>query len=246
MRLLWIYFDIPYNEGATHMRALLGIQTESGIQVQSTGAVKDIPAAIHEAERIGIPQEFYFSTQTHFIYPHDDRHGLAWPVKEQADLKSCLFSRQIPKNEYPAPGDAVIFSAFDDGSPVYKLIPHQAQQRVMDLNSEAKALFAYGDMLPVYSLLRNALQLSIFHFSWTHPITAFTLRNLLYGFIGSGNIESFHEGHFLCQKFHHEYSTKTPPANVWEESLMFFDHLAESLIRMGFNDTAEKVRRLGR
>lgn len=242
---VWLYFDIPYADDASAMRALLAfVNNGHEIIVTDIKSCTDIKDAVEKAKeeisKNGTPAGENFT----LVYPLDDRMGLAWPVKDIADKENWKFSRHIPSDLYPPKEKLILYSASDDGSSESKLSQVDAQRKVLDLNEEARQLFSGGDMLPVMSVLRHALKLSVWHFGWTSPGTALSLRNLQYAFRGTGNRDNELEGIFLAGQLIHGFTQGKASRKDWDGAEVFLTNIAENLDATGAPDVAAQVRKI--
>ncbi|MBC7863478.1 MAG: hypothetical protein IAF38_10915 [Bacteroidia bacterium] len=244
MKARWIYFDIPYSESADKMRGLLGFEDEKKISVINSDGCRDIPETILKLENLAVEKGVLIDTSIVLVYPHDDRHGLAWPVKEQSEKKGWQFSRQIPADFYPPAEDLILYSSFDDGSQEMHFDISGAQQKIMNLNAAARDEFSEGDMLPVMGKLRHALRVSVRNLGWASPLTVYTLRNLLTAFNATGNYENQNEGIFLIKQLIHAFTDSPPTAEAWSDSMNLIEELAVLLEGTGNPELAIVVRSL--
>ena len=159
------------------------------------------------------------------VYPLDDRHGLAYAVKEQTEKNNWNFSRQIPSSNYPDAKNLIMYSAFDDGSNEINLEKGAARTKILELNDSALSEFESGDMLPVMGILRQALRLSVMHFEWTHPLTLSIINNMVYTFGRTGNHENEYEGKFLLLQFVNAMMNNPPSMEIWQDSLKQIDEM---------------------
>ncbi|MFL5730840.1 MAG: hypothetical protein ACJ75J_15230 [Cytophagaceae bacterium] len=242
---LWLYFDVPYAEGANAMRALFGYSDDNkNIQVISIEGCKDIPDAVSKAEAEATQKKITIDHSLVLVIPLDDRMGLAWPVREMADNKKYEFSRHIPSNQFPAPAKLILYSAYNNGSREVTMEKEVAQQKIHELNEQAKQEFSGGDMLPVMTLLRHAMSLSVQHFGWTHPLTGFTLRNLMYCFRGTGNGDNEFEGKFLVLQMIEAFNASPPSRTSWQDSDFILEHIADNLNAMQESELAASLQNL--
>ena len=245
MKGLWLYFDVPYADDAKHMRALFGYRDEKNeISVLTIEECKDIPQAVAKTEAEAAKKNISIDSTFTLVIPLDERMGLAWPVREQADNKKWEFSRHSPSAQFPASEKLILYSSFNTGSREMTMEKSIAQQQIQDLNEEAKEGFSGGDMLPVMTALRHAMNLSVQHFGWTHPMAAYTIRNLMYSFSATGNANNEFEGKFLVQQMMSAFKASPPARASWEGSEFLFDHIADNLTNLNEPEMAEAIKNL--
>jgi hypothetical protein len=244
MKALWLYFDVPYEEGATKMRGLLAYDVGGKISVLKAESCKDIPETVQKLETLAKQNGIVVDNTLTAIYPQDHRHGIAWPVKEKADERGWQFSRQIPIGQYPDAQDLILYSPFDNGSLEMNFDLPSAKAKVLELNAEARNEFSDGDMLPVMGKLRHAMYVSVRYFGWTAPPTVYTLRNFLAVLQAVGNSESENEGIFLVKQFIYAFMHNPPEKEEWEGSAPVIESLAQFLQNSGQFELAVGVRAL--
>lgn len=225
--LCWIRLDVPYSENATKMRALLGFRRDGSVEVEEIPDLPDIPKAVEAALKKAGEMGLSSGAETVIIYPHDDRHGIAWPAKEAADKHGLGFNRQTPLDLEPPASTATGYENFDTGSDEDSLDQSEARKLVIELNSEAQGLFSGGELLEAMGPLRHALWLILRSEGWQSPVTAYTLRNLGYVLKATGNPENEGEVRYLIRRLIHVWLETPPDKAVWEGSESLAQNLAE-------------------
>jgi hypothetical protein len=229
MKANWLYFDIPYAEGSSIMRAHYGYTDHTGaVQAESIYPLRDIPGAIERFTAICKEKNVTLGKDVVYVYPLDMRHALAGIVLEQSEKNGCGFSRQIPKASYPSPGKLLLYSPFDDGSAEIKLDQQGASARIMELEAETDEEFSYGDMLPVLGKLRYTLRLSVTHFGWNHPATMNVIVNFILACKSTGNDENLFESFFVVRQLVHGMRT-TGSKSAWAGYEALPGELADAL-----------------
>lgn len=204
-----IRLDVPYAEGATRMRAALITFDPMGINL--SGPVANIPEAISVLKPAG--------DAVTLVYPHDDRHDLAWAAKEEADKRSWQFARHIPRILEIPPDLETAYESFDTGSAEDALDAAAAQRRILQLGEEGREYFSTGmDMLPAMRVLRHALWLALRFFGWQNPGTALMLRNLGYVLRATGNQDNIDEFIYLLRRMVFVWGKQPPDKSVWAGS----------------------------
>jgi hypothetical protein len=243
-KALWLYFDIPYASDATSMRALLGYQDQTKISVLKIDQCKDIPEAVSKAQAEAAQKGISIDKSITLVIPLDERMGLAWPVREVADKNSWQFSRHIPSGQFPPAEDLILYSSYNNGSREMNMEKEVAQKEIMDLNEKAQGDFAYGDMLPVMTALRQAMSLSVHHFGWASPMAGYTLRNLMYSFRATGNSDNEFEGKFLVMQMIAAFKSSAPSRAAWNGSEFLLDNISDNLIALGETELAAEIKDL--
>jgi hypothetical protein len=245
MKGLWLYFDIPYASDATAMRALFGYQDQAkNTSVLKITECKDIPDAVSKMQSEAAQRNITIDNSLTLVIPLDERMGLAWPVREVADKNSWQYSRHIPSGQFPPAEELILYSSYNNGSREMNMEKEAARKEVMDLNEKAQGDFAYGDMLPVMTALRQAMSLSVHHFGWASPMAAYTLRNLMYSFRATGNSDNEFEGKFLVMQMIAAFKSSSPSRASWNGSEFLMDNIADNLIALGETELAAEIKDL--
>lgn len=225
-----IRLDIPYSAGADKMRAAF-ISTEP-FESKRTGPVANIPEALAQLE--GLVGADRLKTDITLVYAHDDRHDLAWTVKEEADRRGWQFARHVPDLLKIPPSEETAYESFETGSPEDSLPPREAQVLVMQLGDQGREYFGTGmDFLPAMNVMRHALWLCLRHFGWQSPGTALTLRNFGYVLRATGNRDNTNEFIYLMRRLQFIWKGRAPVPADWEQSRIIVDQLAELLQALG-------------
>jgi hypothetical protein len=224
-----IRVDVPYAPGAARMRVEV-IALEPLKLIRSSTAA-DLQTALHEVETAApLPS----SGLPVLVCPHDDRHDVAWVVKEEADKRGWGFSRHVEGLLQIPPDRETAYESFDTGSPEDTLAPRDAQVLIMQLGDQARELFGTGmDLLPAMSVMRHSLWLALRYFGWRSPGTALTLRNLGYILRATGNQDNADEFIYLMRRLQFIWKTSPPDPSDWEQSRPLVDQLAEILQALG-------------
>lgn len=225
-----IRLDIPYSAGADKMRAAFIVAQP--FESKRTGPVANIPEALVQIETLAGADRLNSSTT--LVYAHDDRHDLAWTVKEEADRRGWQFARHVPDILQIPPGEETAYESFETGSPEDVLPPREAQVLVMQLGEQGREYFGTGmDLLPAMNVMRHALWLCLRHFGWQSPGTALTLRNFGYVLRATGNQDNMDEFIYLMRRLQFVWKSTPPVKADWAQSAVIVDQLAELLQAMG-------------
>jgi hypothetical protein len=242
---LWIRLDIPYSEDSGKMRAVLAYSDSSeheAIKLMELNNCTTIPSAVEEIYQQAIKTGIALDSSLTLVYPHDARHGLAWPAKEAADKRGFKFERQIP-DTIKLPFDLVTgYENFDTGSKEDSLSPDEAQQYIMQLNNEGHELYSSGELLEAMGPIRHALWMALRHFGWSLPITTYTIRNLGYILYGTGNNENQAEFIYLTGRMLYLWQLTPPQKEEWEGSEELIGNLAEICTAMDAESVANALK----
>jgi hypothetical protein len=242
MKALWLYFDVPYTMDSSIMRAIFGFEEKGNIAGINIYPCKDIPEAIRKMETICKEKKLSITKELVYVIPLDLRHGLAGIVREFADKHECNFSRQIPSALYPPAEQLLLYSAYDEASSEMKLDKPAASERVAELERKANEESAYGDMLPVFSALRQAIRLSVTHFGWNSPITVHPLVNMILACAGTGNDENIFESVFLVKQLVCAMNDTSAAKTNWSGHEQLPAELAGILIKYGHTELAAELQ----
>lgn len=225
-----IRVDVPYARNAGHMRAEL-IAFEPLSLTRSSG-VPDLQAALRELETaapLALP-----GVVPVLVCPHDDRHDVAWVVKEEADKRGWGFSRHVPGLLEIPPDRETAYESFDTGSAEDSLAPREAQVMIMQLGEQGREYFGTGmDLLPAMGVMRHSLWLALRYFGWKSPGTALTLRNLGYILRATGNRDNTEEFIYLMRRLKFMWKSVPPDPAEWVQSRALVDQLSELLQALG-------------
>lgn len=224
-----IRIDIPYARDAVFLRAEL-ISFDPLHMIRS-GKAADVPAAIQEIEKLAGEK---ISSAPVLVCPHDDRHDVAWVIKEEADKRGWGFSRHVTGLlQIPADRECA-YEAFETGSAEDSLPQRDAQVLIMQLGEQGREYFGSGmDFLPAMSVMRHSLWLALRHFGWQSPGTALTLRNLGYVMRATGNQDNIDEFIYLMRRLRFVWTAKPPVREHWTGSEVIVDQLRELLEAVG-------------
>ncbi len=247
---LWIRFDLPYARDANLMKVVMGVKRVGGNQTAIETFVEenisDIPKAIDILLNKAVAQKINVRKPFTLVFPLDDRHQLAWIVREHADKHEWEFKRQIPEGEDPSLEYYIPFVSKATGSAEDTLSPEEAEREIVDLNNEAHDDFSSGmDLLDAMGKLRHALQISWQHLGWGNPSTAYTLRNLMYVYGGTGNLDNEREGLWLLRLMIKGWEEQRLTTKDWPtDAVQILRDLEGICARMNDLDLAKKFEKL--
>ncbi|HCL56008.1 MAG TPA: hypothetical protein DHW82_03245 [Spirochaetia bacterium] len=229
---LWIELSIPYDENARFMSGRLGYQdAENGnISVLTVRDCKNIPETIDKLLNTAKENAVETSSPITLIFPLDERHNLAWYVKEEADKRKWEFSRHIPENQEVSDFMTHKTAQADE---VRKLSNEDARTQIMKLNEDARQEYQSSDLLRAITCLRHALELSLEYFDFNSPETAYTVRNLVYTYQATGSYENEKEALKLIQKISDSLKIKGFKNRHWTlETASLLEELAMQSIKL--------------
>jgi hypothetical protein len=166
------------------------------------------------------------------VYPLDDRHDLAGHARDEADKKQFKFSRHVPDAMKLPVAFETGYENFDTWSAEDTYDFNQARGAILQLNQEANDSFNSNDLLEAMGPLRHALWLALRHLGWRHPGTAYTLRNLGYTLISTGNSDNAIEVESLILKMIYLWEYKAPNKDAWKGSENLLDELASLCVAL--------------
>lgn len=224
-----IRIDVPYARGASRLRAEL-IAFEPLSLIRSAGAA-DLQAALSGFGEAMLARPGVVPV---LVCPHDDRHDVAWDVKEEADRRGWGFSRHVAGLLEIPPDRETAYEAFDTGSAEDSMTPRDAQVMIMQLGEQAREYFGTGmDLLPAMSVMRHSLWLALRYFGWRSPGTALTLRNFGYVLRATGNKDNTDEFIYLMRRLVFQWKAAPPDPADWVQSRSLVDQLSELLVGLG-------------
>ncbi|MEX2683917.1 MAG: hypothetical protein Q6373_020265 [Candidatus Sigynarchaeota archaeon] len=232
---LWLRLDVPYSKDANKMRAVLAYSEpgkEDNAKLLTAADCKNIPEAVQSVLEQAKSSNIEIDSNLTLVYPLDDRHGLAGHARDEADKKQFKFSRHVP-DAMKMPVDLETgYENFDTGSTEDTYDFDQARAAILQLNQEANDSFNSNDLLEAMGPLRHALWLALRHLGWRHPGTAYTLRNLGYTLISTGNSENAMEIEALLLKMIYLWECKAPNKDIWKGSEHLLDELASLCVAL--------------
>jgi len=232
---LWLRLDVPYSKDANKMRAVLaycepGKEDRAGL-LKAEGC-KNIPEAVKSVLEQAKSSNIEIDSDLTLVYPLDDRHGLAGHARDEADRRQFKFSRHVPGAMKLPVAFETGYENFDTGSPEDNYDFDQARDAILQLNQEANDSFNSNDLLEAMGPLRHALWLALRHLGWRHPGTAYTLRNLGYTLISTGNSDNSIEVEALILKMVFSWECKAPSKEAWKRSENLLDELASLCVAL--------------
>jgi len=238
---LWIELSIPYEENARFMSGRLGYQNRKNgsISALTVHDCKNIPETIDKLLNSAEENNIETLLPITLIFPLDERHNLAWYVKEEADKRKWEFSRHIPENQEISD---LLINKSAQANEVRKLSDKDARSQIMKLNEDARQEYQSSDLLRAVTCLRHALELSLEYFDFNSPETAYTVRNLVYTYQATGSYENEKEALKLIQKISDSLKTKGFINKHWTlETASLLEELAMQSIKLMNADHREPL-----
>ena len=215
---LWIRFDIPYQKDANLMRAVFGYSTPNEIQFHLFEEIPHVPFAIEQIQKFSNENSIKLDEKLTLVYPIDNRHNLAWMVKDNADKNNWQFERYIPVGQYPNSECPFHFELMKTGSKQDQFSKDQARKEIMNLMkngyySVKSAYFSEG-----FDSMHQAMQLTIQHFGWLNSISIYSIVSLLSAYLGLGNQQNYEDCLFLFQRLKMLWSKDKIDVTEWTKT----------------------------
>lgn len=116
MQARWIRFDVPYSDDALQMRIAAAYSDDQGKLHLQEFLTPDVKDGLSKIDTFFKDKGIALDPPPVLIFPHDERHGLAWTIKEEADTRTWPFARHIPGAFAPDPSWFYSAEGYSTGS----------------------------------------------------------------------------------------------------------------------------------